>query len=68
MSQTLKPLLAPFRIGVDIGGTFTDLVMVDAQGQLRNEKVLTTPHDPSGKRRAKRHPRYDLGRQRADRT
>ena len=47
MSQTLKPLLAPFRIGVDIGGTFTDLVMVDAQGQLRNEKVLTTPHDPS---------------------
>ncbi len=47
MSQTLKPLLAPFRIGVDIGGTFTDLVMVDAQGQLRNEKVLTTPPDPS---------------------
>ena len=47
MSQTLKPLLAPFRIGVDIGGTFTDLVMVDAKGQLRNEKVLTTPQDPS---------------------
>ncbi|MEI6838045.1 MAG: hydantoinase/oxoprolinase family protein, partial [Alcaligenaceae bacterium] len=47
MSQPLKPLLAPFRIGVDIGGTFTDLVMVDAQGQLCNEKVLTTPLDPS---------------------
>ncbi|MEY3264854.1 MAG: hypothetical protein RL717_2331, partial [Pseudomonadota bacterium] len=47
MSQSLKPLMAPFRIGVDIGGTFTDLVMVDAQGQLRNEKVLTTPLDPS---------------------
>jgi N-methylhydantoinase A len=47
MSQTPKPLLAPFRIGVDIGGTFTDLVMVDAQGQLCNEKVLTTPRDPS---------------------
>ena len=47
MSQSLKPLMAPFRIGVDIGGTFTDLVMVDAHGQLRNEKVLTTPLDPS---------------------
>ncbi|MFM1987208.1 MAG: hypothetical protein RJA99_165 [Pseudomonadota bacterium] len=39
---------APFRIGVDIGGTFTDLVMVDTRtGRLFNEKVLTTPHDPS---------------------
>jgi len=38
----------PFRIGVDIGGTFTDLVMVDTRsGRLFNEKVLTTPHDPS---------------------
>ncbi len=36
------------RIGVDIGGTFTDLVMQDpATGQLRNGKVLTTPDDPS---------------------
>jgi N-methylhydantoinase A len=39
---------APYRIGVDIGGTFTDLVMVDARsGRLFNEKVLTTPSDPS---------------------
>jgi N-methylhydantoinase A len=37
-----------FRIGVDIGGTFTDLVMLDVQsGRLYNEKVLTTPADPS---------------------
>lgn len=36
------------RIGVDIGGTFTDLVMLDpATGRLFNEKVLTTPDDPS---------------------
>ncbi len=35
-------------IGVDIGGTFTDLVMIDsASGRLYNEKVLTTPQDPS---------------------
>ena len=38
----------PFRIGVDIGGTFTDIVMVDTRnGRLYNEKVLTTPDDPS---------------------
>ena len=38
---------APYRIGVDIGGTFTDLVMLDQRdGRLFNGKVLTTPHDP----------------------
>ena len=37
-----------YRIGVDIGGTFTDLVMLDTDnGRLYNEKVLTTPADPS---------------------
>jgi N-methylhydantoinase A len=39
---------ASWRIGVDIGGTFTDLVMADAaSGRMFNEKVLTTPDDPS---------------------
>jgi N-methylhydantoinase A len=37
-----------FRVGVDIGGTFTDLVMINSTtGRLSNEKVLTTPDDPS---------------------
>ena len=37
-----------YRLGVDIGGTFTDLVMVnDNNGRLFDEKVLTTPEDPS---------------------
>ncbi len=37
-----------FRVGVDIGGTFTDFVMIDTRsGNLFNEKVLTTPDDPS---------------------
>ncbi|WP_333669726.1 hydantoinase/oxoprolinase family protein [Elioraea tepidiphila] len=36
------------RLGVDIGGTFTDLVLSDpASGALWNGKVLTTPADPS---------------------
>lgn len=37
-----------FRIGVDIGGTFTDFVMFDTEERLLfNEKVPTTPDDPS---------------------
>ena len=37
-----------YSIGVDIGGTFTDLVMFDeVTGRLYNENVLTTPKDPS---------------------
>ena len=36
------------RIGVDIGGTFTDLVWIDdATGAVRVAKLLTTPKDPS---------------------
>lgn len=33
------------RVGVDIGGTFTDLVAQDDRGQLRTTKVATTPQD-----------------------
>ncbi len=37
-----------WRIGVDIGGTFTDIVLWDSQsGQLILDKILTTPDDPS---------------------
>ena len=37
-----------FRVGVDIGGTFTDLIVVDDHsGELTVGKVLTTPGDPS---------------------
>ena len=33
------------RIGIDIGGTFTDLVYLAPGGALRREKVLSTPDD-----------------------
>jgi N-methylhydantoinase A len=37
-----------FRIGVDIGGTFTDLVVLNERaGEVRTLKVPSTPHDPS---------------------
>jgi N-methylhydantoinase A len=40
--------LASLRIGVDIGGTFTDLLLFDAEsGEYFLGKILTTPDDPS---------------------
>ncbi len=37
-----------YRLGVDIGGTFTDATLLDeATGAVRRGKVATTPHDPS---------------------
>ncbi len=36
------------RVGIDIGGTFTDLVLIDDEtGRRAVGKVLTTPEDPS---------------------
>ena len=35
------------RIGVDVGGTFTDAVSVDAHGHVSTAKTLTTPDDVS---------------------
>ena len=37
-----------YRLGVDIGGTFTDGVLIDtSSGDVTNSKVLSTPADPS---------------------
>src|SRR5438034_1108478 len=36
-----------YRIGVDVGGTFTDLVAIDPAGVTTLAKVPSTPEDPS---------------------
>ena len=37
-----------YRMGIDIGGTFTDFALInDATGTLATHKQLTTPEDPS---------------------
>ena len=37
-----------YRLGVDIGGTFTDFAMIDDRsGQISILKALTTPDDPA---------------------
>jgi len=39
---------ASYRLGCDIGGTFTDFVLLDDDtGEIRVHKCLTTPGDPS---------------------
>ena len=50
-----------YRIGVDVGGTFTDVAVVDA-GRLRVAKTLTTISDPSiGTLNAVRSILHDIG-------
>jgi len=39
--------VSPWRVGVDVGGTFTDLVLHDARGLLFVAKVPSTPEDPA---------------------
>lgn len=41
--QTGSPV-APYRIGVEVGGTFTDLVWVDSSGLVQTGKTPSTPH------------------------
>ncbi len=44
---TSLSLTAPWRIGVDVGGTFTDMVLRDAAGAVRIFKAPSVPADPS---------------------
>lgn len=36
-----------YRIGIDVGGTFTDFLMIDASGTAKVFKTSSTPQDPS---------------------
>ena len=36
-----------FKVGIDVGGTFTDFLVMDAGGQTHAHKELSTPTDPS---------------------
>ena len=43
----MKASRAGYRIAVDVGGTFTDMVLVDGAGRFRVFKVPSVPADPS---------------------
>ena len=48
MSSTASGFEKMFRVGVDIGGTFTDVVCLDVDsGEFSATKVLTTVEDPT---------------------
>ncbi|TAK82072.1 MAG: hydantoinase/oxoprolinase family protein [Betaproteobacteria bacterium] len=36
-----------FKVGIDVGGTFTDFLLMDRQGRTSVHKELSTPFDPS---------------------
>jgi N-methylhydantoinase A len=45
---SLKERTMSYRLGIDSGGTFTDVVLFDGEsGQLRITKTLSTPENPS---------------------
>lgn len=44
----MAPGRSTYRFGFDIGGTFTDFVLIDSHsGQIYTYKTLTTPHHPA---------------------
>ncbi|UVO35793.1 hydantoinase/oxoprolinase family protein [Bradyrhizobium arachidis] len=47
MTDRASSIVAPWRIGVDVGGTFTDMVLRDAAGQVRIFKAPSITVDPS---------------------
>src|SRR6266436_4088861 len=38
-------MTARFRVGVDIGGTFTDIVLLDADGRIHTKKISSSVSD-----------------------
>ena len=37
-----------YKLGIDVGGTFTDLFLWASEGEVETYKTLSTPDDPSG--------------------
>ena len=47
MSEKSPQKVPKFRVGVDIGGTFTDIVFLGSEGSIATKKVPSTPDDYS---------------------
>jgi len=42
-----EDILSRFKLGIDVGGTFTDFFLVSDEGKAMMHKTLSTPEDPS---------------------
>ena len=50
-----------YRVGIDIGGTFTDLVLIDEAGHVAVDKVPSTPPrfaHSKARSNTRRHPHW----------
>ena len=48
MGMIMSDAMSGYRVGVDIGGTFTDVVLWNIAGaHTEKTKLLTTPDEPS---------------------
>ena len=36
-----------YKLGIDVGGTFTDFILIANNGETEVHKTLSTPEDPS---------------------
>ena len=43
----IKAIKMEYKIGIDVGGTFTDFLLTSENGGSEVYKVLSTPEDPS---------------------
>jgi N-methylhydantoinase A len=48
VAQEARARVSGTSVGIDVGGTYTDLVAVGADGEAAARKVPSTPHDQSG--------------------
>jgi N-methylhydantoinase A len=46
VNSSVRDRLMRWRVGIDVGGTFTDLVAADHEGRILRAKVATTPRAP----------------------
>jgi len=46
-TQTADPDQSEYYVGIDIGGTFTDGILIDAQGRVHHFKTPSVPANPS---------------------
>src|SRR5439155_4014465 len=44
-SHTMSAKQGSVRIGADVGGTFTDVILIDGDGNIRSHKLPSTPPD-----------------------